>query len=132
MLQSLLSRFDGDSGIASILKSCALIVVKQLDFAMKRGETNTPQKATVRFAATFCQPLRYSGGDVIVLCGLAAIGFSLPWFLKDAGGILHVVSTYIIPVAVAGFAVAYDPWSEHVFPSAEHLEFFLTCRLPFY
>ena len=53
--------------------------------------------------------LRYSGGDVIVLCGLVAIGFSLPLFLKNAGGILHVVSTYIIPVAVAGLAVAYEP-----------------------
>ena len=51
---------------------------------------------------------------MIVLCGLAAIGFSLPWFLKDAGGILHVVSTYYIPVAVAGCAVAYDPWPGHV------------------
>ena len=76
-----------------ILKSCALIVVKQLDFAMKRDQNQHTSKGhTLRFAATFCQPLRYSGGDVIVLCGLAAIGFSLPWFLKDAGGILHVVS----------------------------------------
>ena len=47
---------------------------------------------------------------MIVLCGLAAIGFSLPLFLKDAGGILHVICTYVIPVVVAGLAVAYEPW----------------------
>lgn len=56
------------------------------------------------------KPVRYSGGDMIVLCGLAAIGFSLPLFLKDAGGLLHVICTYVIPVVVAGLAVAYEPW----------------------
>lgn len=54
--------------------------------------------------------VRYSGGDMVVLCGLAAIGFSLPLFLKDAGGLLHVICTYVIPVVVAGLAVAYEPW----------------------
>lgn len=53
--------------------------------------------------------MRYSGGDVLVLLGLAAIGFSLPLFLKAPGGFVHVISTYILPVVVASLAVAYEP-----------------------
>lgn len=96
------------------------LVQAKIPNGMKPGQTFTvqytpiaPATASTSWTANpgaWCGKMirMYSGGEVIVLCGLAAIGFSLPWFLKDAGGILHVVSTYIIPVAVAGCAVAYD------------------------
>lgn len=38
-------------------------------------------------------------------------GFSLPMFIKHAGSILNILATYVLPVIVAGLAVAYDAWT---------------------
>ena len=51
---------------------------------------------------------RYSGGDLLVLLGLVAVGFSLPYLFSHAGSVLPIVATYAIPAAIAFVAIAYD------------------------
>lgn len=100
-----------------------VIVKATIPSGLKPGQTfsvqyTAPAGATAGAASTStpsgssCIRLMrmYSGGDLIVLCGLVVIGFSLPMFIKHAGSILNILATYVLPVIVAGLAVAYD-WS---------------------
>ena len=52
---------------------------------------------------------RYSGGDVLILIGLVAVGFSLPYLLSHAGSMVQILATYAIPAAIAFVAIAYEP-----------------------
>lgn len=54
--------------------------------------------------------LRYSGGDLMILAALVVVGFALPVLLKNGGGLLNFLSTYVVPIVCAGLAIAYASW----------------------
>ncbi|CAJ1429213.1 unnamed protein product [Effrenium voratum] len=52
----------------------------------------------------------YSGGDLMILAALVVVGFALPVLLKNGGGLLNFLSTYVVPIVCAGLAIAYASW----------------------
>ncbi|CAE7213052.1 Parp2 [Symbiodinium sp. CCMP2592] len=90
------------------------IVQAKIPAGMKPGQTFTMQY-TPTVAPTPPEPKllgalgkMYSGGDLLVLLGLVAVGFSLPYLFSHAGSVLPIVATYAIPAAIAFVAIAYD------------------------